>query len=46
MPGARMFRMVVIKLMAPNKEEAPAICKDRIIKSIAGPGEPVVDKGA
>ena len=24
MPGARMFRMVVMKLMAPRIEEAPA----------------------
>ena len=45
-PGVRMFKIVVIKLIAPNIEEAPAICKLSIAKSIAGPGCPVFeDKG-
>mgnify|MGYP003671749337 CR=1 FL=1 len=40
MPGARMFRIVVMKLMAPRIEDAPARCSDRMPKSIAGPGLP------
>jgi len=35
MPGARMFKMVVMKLMAPKIDHAPARCSDRIAKSIA-----------
>ena len=46
MPGARMLKMVVMKLMAPRMEEAPARCSDRIAKSMAGPGCPEVDSGA
>src|SRR3954447_8302310 len=46
MPGARMLKMVVMKLMAPNIEDAPARCSDRIAKSTAGPGWPEVDSGA
>ena len=46
MPGARMLKMVVMKLMAPRIEEAPARCSDRIAKSTAGPGWPEVDSGA
>src|SRR5690606_7902051 len=38
MPGARMLKMVVMKLMAPRIEEAPAIWIDRIARSMAGPG--------
>ena len=45
MPGARMLKIVVMKLMAPRIEEAPARCSDRIAKSIAGPGWPEVDSG-
>ena len=45
MPGARMLKIVVMKLIAPRIEEAPARCIDRIAKSIAGPGEPVVASG-
>ena len=30
--------MVTIKLIAPNIEEAPAICKLKIAKSTDGPG--------
>jgi hypothetical protein len=32
MPGARMLKMVVMKLMAPRIDEAPAMCSDRIAK--------------
>ena len=46
MPGARMLKMVVMKLMAPRIEEAPAMCSEKIARSIAGPGEPVVESGA
>ena len=40
MPGARMLKIVVMKLMAPRIDEAPARCSDRMTKSIAGPGWP------
>src|ERR1700734_129048 len=43
MPGARMLKMVVMKLMAPRIEEAPARCSDRMAKSTAGPGCPASD---
>ena len=45
MPGARMLKMVVMKLIAPRIEEAPAMCSDRIARSIAGPGWPEVESG-
>jgi hypothetical protein len=32
-----MLIIVVIKLMAPNKEETPAKCKENIPKSTAPP---------
>ena len=38
MPGVLMFKIVVIKLIAPKIDEAPATCKLKIAKSIAGPG--------
>src|SRR5690606_5934874 len=41
-----MLKIVVMKLMAPSIEDAPAICIDRIAKSTAGPGCPDVDSGA
>jgi len=44
-PGARMLKIVVMKLMAPRIEEAPAKCNERMAKSIAGPGWPEVDSG-
>ncbi len=44
MPGARMLKMVVMKLIAPRIDEAPARCSDRMTKSIAGPGRPVFDE--
>src|ERR1700679_3072975 len=46
MPGARMLKIVVMKLMAPRIDEAPARCSARIAKSTAGPGWPDVDSGA
>ena len=46
MPGARMLKIVVMKLMAPRIEEAPARCSARMAKSMAGPGVPFVDSGA
>ena len=45
MPGARMLKMVVMKLIAPRIEEAPATCNARMAKSMAGPGWPVEDSG-
>ena len=36
-PGARIFKMVVIKLAAPKIEDAPAKCKLKIAKSTEGP---------
>ncbi len=44
-PGARMLKMVVMKLIAPRIELAPARWMDRMAKSIAGPVWPVVDRG-
>ena len=38
MPGVRIFKIVVIKFIAPKIEDAPAMCKLKIAKSIAGPG--------
>ena len=38
MPGARILKMVVMKLIEPRIEDAPARCIDRITKSTAGPG--------
>jgi hypothetical protein len=36
----------VIKLIAPRIEEMPARWIDRIAKSMAGPGVPLVESGA
>ena len=44
MPGARMLKMVVMKLIAPRIDEAPAMCSDKMTKSIAGPGVPVFEE--
>ena len=38
MPGVLIFKIVVIKFIAPKIEEAQATCKLKIAKSIAGPG--------
>ncbi len=40
MPGARMLKIVVMKLMAPRIDDAPARWIDRMTKSTAGPGWP------
>src|SRR3546814_3858015 len=45
MPGARLFKMVVMKLMAPRMEDAPARCIESITMSTAGPGDPLVESG-
>jgi len=37
MPGERILIIVVIKLMAPIIDEAPAICNEKIAKSTDGP---------
>jgi hypothetical protein len=34
-PGALIFKIVTIKLIAPNKDEIPAKCKLKIAKSTA-----------
>ena len=46
MPGARMLKMVVMKLIAPRIELAPARWSEKIAMSTAGPAEPEVDSGA
>jgi hypothetical protein len=46
MPGARILKMVVMKLIEPRIEDAPARCIDRTTKSTTGPGWPEVDNGA
>ena len=43
MPGVLIFKIVVIKLIAPKIDEAPAMCKLKIARSIAGPGCPVLE---
>ena len=40
MPGARMLRIVVMKLMAPMIDDAPARCSAKITISTDGPGWP------
>ena len=40
MPGARMLKIVVMKLIELMIDEAPARCSDRIAMSIDGPGCP------
>ena len=37
MPGARMLKMVVMKLMAPRIDDAPARCSEKIAMSTDGP---------
>src|SRR6185437_6944071 len=45
MPGARMLKMVVMKLMAPRMEDAPDRWMARMTRSTAGPGWPDSEKG-
>src|SRR4051794_41941476 len=40
MPGARMLKIVVMKLIAPTIDEAPAKCSEKITISTEGPGRP------
>ncbi len=40
MPGARMLKIVVMKLIAPKIELAPARGSARIAMSVDGPGSP------
>ena len=42
MPGARMLKMVVMKLMAPSSELAPARCSANSVQSMPMPGSKVV----
>ena len=45
-PGALIFNTVVIKLIAPNKEEIPAKCRENIAKSTEAPEcDCMLDKG-
>ncbi len=37
MPGARMFRMVTMMLIAPMIDEAPMMCTAKIAMSMPGP---------
>ena len=37
-PGARMLKIVVIKLIAPSKELIPAKCSPNSVKSMPTPG--------
>ena len=41
MPGARMLKIVVMKLIAPRIDEAPARCRDRIAMSTEAPECPI-----
>lgn len=43
MPGARMLKMVVMKLAAPRMEDAPARCRAKMPMSTEGPLWPTVE---
>ncbi len=43
MPGARMLKIVVMKLIAPRIDDAPARCRAKIAMSTEGPGWPSED---
>ena len=43
MPGARMLKIVVMKLIAPSSDEAPARCRLKIAMSTAMPGWPIAE---
>ncbi len=45
MPGARMLKIVVMKLIAPRMDEAPARWSARMAQSMAGPAWPAVESG-
>lgn len=40
-PGARILKIVVMKLIAPRIDDIPAKCKEKIAKSTAAPLCPV-----
>ncbi len=42
MPGARMLKIVAMKLIEPMIDDAPARCIDKMTKSAAGPGVPTL----
>jgi hypothetical protein len=42
-PCQRIFTTVVIKLMAPRMEEAPAKCSEKIARSTEGPEWAILD---
>jgi hypothetical protein len=42
-PGARMMKMVAMKLIAPTIDDMPARCIDKMTKSVAGPGDPALE---
>ena len=44
-PGARMFRIVAMMLIAPMMDEKPSMCTAKMKKSVLG-GPYVVDSGA
>lgn len=45
-PPNRAFAIVVVKLIAPIREETPARCRERIVKSTAGPAwATLLDRG-
>ena len=46
MPGARIFKIVVMKLIAPRIDDVPARWSEKITKSMAGPGVPLVESDA
>jgi len=41
MPSGRIFKIVVIKLIAPKIDETPAKCKEKIAKSTEAPLCPI-----
>ena len=43
MPGARMLKIVVMKLIAPRIDDAPARCSEKIAISTDGPGCPTAE---
>lgn len=45
-PSIRLFIIVVVKLIDPKRDDTPARCKDRIVRSTAGPAcATLPDKG-
>ena len=42
MPGARMLKIVVMKLIAPMIDDAPARWSEKIAMSTDGPGWPIL----